>query len=140
MFFFQWRNKITNLTSGIRLCDVIFLMSLLHIAFTETDAQEMQKCCGFGKFSPALHPCGCKVFSFIFQKSSGFFSLCFNSSLSMLVWFNCSILVNFACLLMLSPGNGKCWSVWSEFLLFTSLHVIEGGLFAHCLWKHASTN
>ena len=73
-----------------------------------------------GKFSSALNPCGSKVFSFIIQKSSRFFSLCFNSYLSMLVSFNCSINVNFECLLELWPGNRNCWSAWSKFRLFTS--------------------
>ena len=41
---FQWRNGIKNLTSGIRQCDVVFLMFLLHMTFRETDALEMQKC------------------------------------------------------------------------------------------------
>ena len=98
---FQWRNEITNLTSGISHCDVVFPMSLLHMTFGETDAQEMQKCYRLGKFSSALNPCGCEVFSFIIQKSSRFFSQYFSSSLSMLVSFNCSINVNFACLLKL---------------------------------------
>ena len=87
--------------SGIRHCDVVFLMSLLHMAFREIDAQEMRKCLGFGKFSSVLNPCGCKVFSSIIQKSSRFFSLYFNSYLSMLISFYCSINVNFACLLKL---------------------------------------
>ena len=41
---FQWRNKVTNLMPGVRHCDVVFLMSLLHMTFRETDALEMQKC------------------------------------------------------------------------------------------------
>ena len=41
---FQWSNKITNLTSSIRHYDVVFLMSLLHMTFRETDEQEMEKC------------------------------------------------------------------------------------------------
>ena len=41
---FQWRNKITNLASGIRHCDVVFLMSLTHMNFRKTDAQKLQKC------------------------------------------------------------------------------------------------
>ena len=40
-FCFQWRNKIKNFTSGIRHCDVVFLMFLVHMTFRETDAQEM---------------------------------------------------------------------------------------------------
>ena len=40
MFVFQWRNEITNLMSGITHCDVMFLMSLFHMTFRETDAQE----------------------------------------------------------------------------------------------------
>ena len=77
-----------------------------------------------GKFSSALNPCGSKVFSFIIQKSSRFFSLCFNSYLSMLVSFNCSINVNFECLLELWPGNRNCWSAWSKFRLFTSFRCL----------------
>ena len=41
---FQSRNKITNLTSGIRHCDVVMLLFLLHMTFRETDPQEIQKC------------------------------------------------------------------------------------------------
>ena len=41
---FQWRNKITNFMSGITHCDVVFLMSPLHMTVRETDAQEMWKC------------------------------------------------------------------------------------------------
>ena len=41
---FQWGNKITNFTSGIRHCDIVFLMSPLHMTVRETDAQEMWKC------------------------------------------------------------------------------------------------
>ena len=33
--------------------------------------------------------------------------------------FNCSINVNFACLLKLWPGNQKCCLAWSKFCLFT---------------------
>ena len=33
--------KITNLMSGIKHCDVVFLMSLLHMTFRETDAQKV---------------------------------------------------------------------------------------------------
>ena len=77
---FQWRNWIKNLTAGIRLCDVVFLLPLLHTTFRETDAQEMQKCYGFGKFCSALNPCGCNDFSFLVQKSSRVFSTYFSSS------------------------------------------------------------
>ena len=65
VFVFQWRNKTTNLM-------FVFLMSLLHMIFGKTDAQEMQKCWGFRKFSSVLNPCYCRFFSFIIQKSSRF--------------------------------------------------------------------
>ena len=112
---------MTNLMSGIRHCDVVFLMSFLQMTFRETGVQEMQKCQGFGKFSSALNPCGCKVFSFIIQKSSRFFSLYFSSSLSILVSFNCSINVKFACLL-----NHVIESVDQPGASFVYLHLFDG--------------
>ena len=39
----QRKTEVTNLASGIRQYDVVFLMYLLHMTFKETDAQ-MQKC------------------------------------------------------------------------------------------------
>ena len=34
---FQWKNEITNLTSGIRHYKIGFLMSFLHMTFRKTD-------------------------------------------------------------------------------------------------------
>ena len=41
--YLQRKTEVTNLASGIRQYDVVFLMYLLHMTFKETDAQ-MQKC------------------------------------------------------------------------------------------------
>ena len=43
MFIFNGEIDIIDITSGIRHCDAVVLMSLLHTTFRETDAQEMQK-------------------------------------------------------------------------------------------------
>ena len=47
--------KLQILRQVLRQCDVVVLMPLQHITFRETDAQEMQKYWGFGKFSSALN-------------------------------------------------------------------------------------
>ena len=131
------------MTAGVRLCDTVFLMSFLGMAFRETNAQEMQKCWGLGKFHPALNPCGFEAFNCLIQKSSRFFSLYFGSSLSMLISFNCLINKNFAYLLKLWPGNQKCCLAWSKFCLFTSFPClfnlkvkVASCLLVYCLFQN----
>ena len=117
--FFTVKNEITSLTRGMRQCDVVYLVFLLHMTLRETDPQEMQKCYGFGKFNSALDPCGCNIFNFLMQESSRFYPVFSSSMLS----FNCSINVNFAFLLNLWPCNRKYWSSWINFCLFLFIVV-----------------
>ena len=63
-------------------------MFLLHKKLRETDAQEMQKCYGFGKFSSPLNKCGCNVLSIVIQKWSCFCYLHFSSFLFMFMTYS----------------------------------------------------
>ena len=106
-----------------QVLDMVALCFLCPFCILPSEKQMSKKCRNVKDLGNSvqqwLHLC-CKVFNFIIQMSSRFFSLYFSSSLSMLVSFSCSINVNFVFVLKLWPGNRKCWSDWSKFRSFVS--------------------
>ena len=82
---------------------------------------KMQNFQGLERLSSVLNPCDLRVLHLCIQKSSRFFNLNVNNSLSNLVLFNCSLCVKFACRFKLWQGNLKFWSASSVLALYMSL-------------------